>query len=527
MSSLLLLGLKGRPGWSAMVVAALLGSPAGATTLAEAVAQAYRSNPSLQIERSQLRALDEEYVQAFSAFRPTLSVGTTGQYAYQRERLAPGAPAIGVSANTLTTGISATQILYNGGRTAAQVSAAEADILSGREQLRLVEGNTMLGVISAYVAVQRDQAIYEARRQAVDAYQAQVNEVQARFTAGDVTRTDVEQAQSQLASGRSDLADAQGTLEASRAAYVAVVGDNPGQLEPPAPLPGVPVNVDEAFAVAIDNNPQILGAIFDERASQERVREEKAQNMPIVGAQAFYGYDGVAAPFESRNFYRDVGATVNIQIPLFTGGLNSSNIRQAQEQNVSKRLQVENVRRGVVQAVATSWNGISAAGRALISDQTAMTRAEGSARGMKIEYRGGLRSTLEVLNEEERLEAAQVAVATDAYDDYSARATLLNSMGRLQAIDFTQGVPLYNPVQNLRRVKNVGATPLDGVFAAADHIAEPSAGPERSTAAPPSAGAVKIVQAAPSSNSPPPFSDVSPPTPSYKASSAPTLRGPF
>ena len=499
------------------------GVAAHATTLAEAVSRAYQTNPSLQIERSQLRALDEEYVQAFAAYRPTLSVSAQGQYTFNQERLSPGEPTVSLNENALTTGVSASQLLYNGGRTAAQVSAAEADILSGREQLRLVEGNTMLAVIQAYVAVLRDQSIFNARRLAVDDYQAQVDEVEARFAAGNVTRTDVEQAQSQLASGRSDLANAQGSLESSRAAYVAAVGDNPGQLEPPPPLPGVPANIDDAFSASVEDSPQVLGAVLDERASRERVREEKAQNMPSVGAQLFYGYQGVAVPFAGRDFYRSASATVSVGIPLFTGGLNSSNIRQAQEQNVSKTLQIENVRRSVIQTVATSWNGASAASRAEVADQTALERAEGSERGMKIEYRGGLRSTLEVLTEEERLEAAQVAVATDEYNDYVERATLLNAMGRLQVIDFTKGVPLYDSARNLKKVRNVGATPLDGVFAAADHVGEPGVA-RKPIVTPPPAKSPEIIQTNPSASAPLPFSDLSPLTPSFKETPPPTLR---
>ena len=504
-----------------------LGRGASATTLADAVAQAYRSNPTLQIQRSQLRALDEEYVQAFAAYRPTLSIGATGQYQYERERPSVGAPAIGLSSNAITTGISGTQILYNGGRTAAQVSAAEADILSGREQLCYVEGNTILGVVTAYAAVLRDQSIFAARRLALDAYQAQVDEIEARFRTGTVTRTDVEQAQSQLASSRSDLANAQGSLEASRAAYVAVVGENPGQLETPPPFAGMPGNVDDAFATAADNNPQVLGAIFDEKASKERVSLEKAQYMPSVSAQAFYGYQGPAAPFERRNFLENAGATVSVAIPIFTGGLNASNVRQAQEQDVTRRLQIENVQRSVIQSIATNWNSIRASDRALRSDSAAQQRATGAERGMKIEYRAGLRSTLEVLNEEEQLEAAQIAVAVDTYTDYVARATLLNSLGRLQAIDLTENVPTYDAERNLRRIKNIGAVPTDPIFSTVDYLSEPPAGPPKSSQAPAPAKAPKVVPAQATSDADLPFADQSPSPPPYQPSSQPDLRGPL
>ena len=499
---------------SLTIVLSFASTNAHSTTLADAVASAYRSNPTLQLQRSQLRQLDEGYVQAYSAYRPTLALSAQAQYSFQQQASEFTGSIVGVNSNTLTMGLSATQILYNGGRTAAQVSTAEANILAAREQLRQSEGDTLLNVIQAYAAVLRDTAILAAQRSAVGAYLAQASEIEARFKEGDVTRTDLEQAQSQLATGRSNAATAFGNLEGSRAVYVAVVGENPGELAPLPPLKGVPPTIDQAFDVATSDSPALLQAILTERASREQIREERAQSMPTVTAQAFYGFEGTAVPYGSRTTYRDTLGTVTFNLPMYAGGLNVSKVRQAKEQAVTSRLQVEVTRRNVIQSVAQSWNNLAAAERSITADSDALQSARGSSHGMEIEYKAGLRSTLEVLNEEQRLQTAEVAVATDEYNKYVAQTNLLDTIGRLQTVDLTTGVPLYDPAQNFRRVKDIGATPLDLPIAALDHVGEPGAGPPPSVPTPPAAAAPHDVSQPVQPASPTPFADTSPGDPS-------------
>jgi outer membrane protein len=506
-----------RLGRLALALAVALAAETGraeAMTLADAVAAAYRSNPTLQLQRSQLRQLDEGYVQAYSAYRPTVSLSAQTQYTFQQQASQFTGSIIGVNNNTLTMGLSATQILYNGGRTAAQVSTAEANILAAREQLRQQEADTLSSVIQAYAAVLRDTAILAAQRAAVDAYVAQANEIAARFKEGDVTRTDLEQAQSQLATGRSNASTAFGNLEGSRATYVAVVGENPGELAPLPLLKGVPLAIDAAFDAATSDSPALLQAILTEHASREQIREQRAQSMPTLTAQAFYGYQGTTAPYSSHTTYRDVSGTVTFNQPLFTGGLNASKVRQAQEQDVTSRLQIEVTRRNVIQVVAQSWNNLVAADRSLAADRDALVSASGSSHGMQVEYKAGLRSTLEVLNEEQRLEIAEVAVATDEYNNYVAQANLLNAIGRLQTVDLASGVPAYDPAENFRRVKDVGATPLDLPLAALDHVGEPGSGPTPLVPAPPPAMAPRDLAQTAEPSSPRPFADTSPEDPS-------------
>ena len=291
--------------------AAAYSAPASAETLADAIALAYDTNPNLQAQRSTQRALDESYVQARTGFRPQLSL--SGQALFDEFRT-PGAarqqgvdtngdgipdlflPARGSgiqTSNSGQVGINFSQPIWTGGRTAAAVSASEADILSGRETLRRVESQVMLAVIQAYVDVRRDQEGVRIRQENVTVLQKQLEESKARQEVGEITRTDVAQSESRLAAARALLSSAVAQLAISRANYAAVVGQNPGDLQPEPSLAYLlPGNPDDAFSVAEKFNPLLRAQEFAEQASRARVAAARAERMPSVSIRASYGYGG-------------------------------------------------------------------------------------------------------------------------------------------------------------------------------------------------------------------------------------------
>ncbi|HMO42419.1 MAG TPA: TolC family protein, partial [Phenylobacterium sp.] len=202
--------------------AGLIGLPqaAAAESLLDALALAYQTNPVLQAQRANLRALDESIVQARSGWRPTLGVSASATY---NEVRTPNGGGIDES-NSATAGLSLTQPLWTGGRVASAVSAAEAEVLAGRESLRRVEAEVLAGVITAYVDVRRDQEALRIRRDNVQVLSRQLDESNARFEVGEITRTDVAIAESRLAAARAQLAQAEGELAIARESFVLAVG---------------------------------------------------------------------------------------------------------------------------------------------------------------------------------------------------------------------------------------------------------------------------------------------------------------
>ena len=464
-------------------------APAVAETLADAIALAYGSNPTLQGQRASLRALDETYVQAEAGYRPTAGVQatvTTDRYranASGLNRPIPGVTIPPVVGETQTSGaaLALTQPIYTGGRVAAQISAAEAGILAGREELRATEETVLRDVITAYADVRRDQQDVVILEGDVVLLLSELEETRARFGVGAITRTDVAETEARVAASQAQLDQARAQLGDSRAAYAAVVGRNPGALTAEPPLTrGLPVNLDDAFERAERNSPQIRQADFTERASAARLVGAKTQTRPTLSLQATLGYSGgqvgVATPFV--NYSRDVTASAVANFPIFTGGMTSSQIRQAAETNNSDRIGIEVARRQALLTTAQAWNALMGARASLASDEAQVRAANIAFEGARQEARVGLRSTLDVLIAEQNLSAAQLALTAARHDEFVAAAALLAATGGLSAQNFAPDAPVYDPKTNLKRVRDAWPwSPWTPYVAAVDAIGAPHAPP--------------------------------------------------
>jgi len=474
------------------IAAALAPAVGQAETLADAIALAYQSNPTLQAQRALQRELDETYVQARAGWRPTANA--TGQANWSRTDLGKEYGNQGELISNGTGGYSEvsgggsyqenygqgqlaiTQPLYTGGKTGATVKAAEATVLAGRENLRTVEAQIILSVVTAFEDVRLNQQILGIRNDNAGVLRSQLAETQAKFDVGQVTRTDVAQAQAQLASANALLAVAKATLQISRANYAAVVGQNPGELAPEPLLPGLPGSVDQAFDVADSDNPALRQAELTEQSSRAKIVEAKAANRLTVSATASVGYLGTLQPFGTQDFDRTIAGQVTITQPLFTGGVNSSLIRQAMEQNTADRIGIEGARRTVVQTVAQAWNTMVGDQASVTSNEEQVRAATVAFEGIREQYRVGLSTTLDVLIQQQNLESAQLALVQARHDAYVAQAALLQAMGRLEARALVSGAPIYDPAKSFNRVKNANAVPWEPLIAALDSVGAPSVG---------------------------------------------------
>jgi outer membrane protein len=468
---------------SAFALACAWGAAVHAETLADAIALAYQNNPTLQQQRAILRGLDENYVQAASGLRPTVTTQVYGTYQEQRfgrstleseriQELIPD-PATKSQTNTATGQIVVQQPLFTGGRVASQIQTAKEQISAGRQGLRAAEGDLILNVVEAYASVRRDQAIVDVWRASVEQFLRQLDEAQARQAAGDATKTDVEQARAQLEQERASYAAAVQQLQASRASYALYVGQNPGALAPMPALPNLPKTVDEAFDRAENTNPELAQAILAEATSRAEIAEAKAAYRPTVSAQASYGYTGTMTPLYARDLERDLTAQVVVSQPLFTGGLNASNVRRALEQNNADRNAIEITRRQVVQNIANAWNQMLTARTTLDNQARQVVSARATYVGMQEEYRAGQRSTFDVLYAEEVLRDAQIQLMDAQHDAYVGEAAVIRYAGGLEASRMVDGVPQYDPAANTRRVARDGGLPWDSLVQGMDALAAP------------------------------------------------------
>lgn len=474
-----------------------MGAPVWAETLRDAIALAYQTNPSLLAQRANQRALDESIVQARAGLRPRLDVTISGNHSQDFGDLPPFANPHSDSASA---SIGLSQTLWSGGRIGHGITAAEAQILAGRENLRDIEQTVLASVIQAYADVIRDAEILRIRQANLGVLQRQLEEASARFEVGEITRTDVAQSEARLAQSEADLANAQAQLSVSRAFYAAVVGQSPGDLAPMPALPGVPTDFDDALNVALADNPGIRAAAYTLRAAEANAAAAKAEYMPSARLTASYG--GSNNDFDRISDIGDTtrltaGATVSV--PLFTGGLNSSRVAQSLERANVAQINVEGERRNTLQSVSSAYAQALSARSSLDAGTEAVRAATVAAEGVRQEAQVGLRTTLDVLNQELELRNAEITLASARRNEYVAQANLLAAMGRLEGADLDPTLTIYNPTDNYQRVRNRGALPWDGVVEALDRIVAPPIVPANDAADAPIDRQLKsgVIQTAP------------------------------
>jgi outer membrane protein len=442
-----------------------------AESLADAIALAYQTNPTLQAQRATQRALDENVVQTkASGFRPSASISAVVQ-----DQEVEGPSDSKRSQATLNL----SQPLYTGGRASAALSASQADVQAGLQNVRRVESSVLLNVITSYVDVRRALEALRISQDNVARLRRQLEESQARFDVGDVTRTDVAQAQARFAAAQAGLSAAQANLGIARANYAAVVGQSPSELETEPSLANLlPASVDAAFEMSERNNPQIMAAEYTEQASRARVAQARAATRPSVSATAGLGYaaaqvGGIGNQFQdySRTFTTQVTATV----PLFTGGLTLSQIRAALERNNADRLVLENTRRVVLQTVTQAWNQLLGARAGLVSNQEQVRATTLAYEGVKQEQQVGLRTTIDVLNAEQELRNAELALVGSRRDEYVAASSVLQAMGLLEAKSLTPNVPQYDAAGRSARTSAnpFGWFPTEPVVRVIDKVGAP------------------------------------------------------
>lgn len=451
-----------------------LASTASAETLADAIALAYQTNPTLQGQRASQRALDESIVQARSGLRPQVSASA--------DIAAADGQNDGDAGRSSGAGVTVSQPLYTGGRVSSQITAAEADVLTGQQGLRGVEASIIQAVITAYVDVRRDQERLRISQENVAVLQRQLDEARARFEVGEITRTDVAQAEARLAASKASLASAQAQLAISRAAYAAVVGQNPGDLNAEPSLEAfLPPAIEGAFETAEQNNAEILGAEYAERASAARVATARSARRPTVTASGTVGWDASTSPLSPGgaggafdDYQRGVSGRVAVSVPLFTGGLISSQVRAAEERNNADRQTIEETRRGVLRTVSQAWNSLVGARANLAANEEQVRAAKIAFEGVRQEAQVGLRTTLDVLNAEQELRNAELSLVNARRDEYVAAAVLLSAMGKLEARYLTPEVAQYDATANGKTFSHrLGWTPWDPVVEFIDRVGAP------------------------------------------------------
>lgn len=435
---------------SILATAGAISVGASAETLEDALVKAYQSNPTLESGRAQLRATDEEVSQALSNWRPTVELtGSAGVRQYDLDT------SNGDSNNNLTpytVGAQVSQPLYRGGRTEAETNRAEERIKAQRAALRSTEQTVFLNVSTAYFDVLRDTAVVELNQNNVRVLQRQLEATRDRFSVGEVTRTDVSQAEARLAGAKAQLISAQGALANTKAVYERLVGDPPTDLQIPDPLSGLPTDVKQVVTMASAQYPDVLQAQYTEQAAKESIRLNEGTLYPEVSLNA-----GVSRSHEATTEGSTADTAeilVEVTVPLYQKGAEYSSIRAAKQTAGQARKQVDVARRAAVENATSAWENLVTARAAIKSQQAQVSAAEVALDGVQREASVGSRTVLDVLDQEQELLQARVNLVGSRRDAAVAEFQVKAAVGALNAEVLGLPVEVYDVKKHYDKVKD-------------------------------------------------------------------------
>jgi outer membrane protein len=439
-----------------LAVAALVASlgVASAETVPEALAKAYQNNPLLNAERARQRATDENVPQALAAYRPAIVAGLSGGL-QQVRNLLPGNVVQSASLRPWTIGLTVTQVLFNGNRTANSVRIAEMQVQSGREALRNVGQSILLDAVTVYTNVLANQSLVEAQRSNTTFLRETLDIARKRLNAGDVTPTDTAQAEARLSRGQADLNASEINLAISQATFAQVIGSEPARLSLAEPLDRLlPRSREDAIAQALKGHPAVLAAQFDVDIASTTIRVAEGALLPSVTLQGSVGRADQSD--QTLGTFRTDQASIVGQVtaPIYDGGLAAAQTRQAKELSSQSRLVLEQTRNQAKTAVVSAWVTNEGARTAVNAAETELRAAGVALEGVRREAQGGQRTTLEVLNSQQDLIAAKARLIGAQRDRVIASYTLLSAIGRLDVRTLGLKTPDYLPEVHYHQVRD-------------------------------------------------------------------------
>jgi len=446
--------LRSGIGLGAVICVGFAASAARGESLPEALAKAYQSNPQLNAERARQRATDENVPQALAGYRPQIVASLSAGLQAVRDLL-PGNTFQSASLKPWTVGVTVTQTLFNGFKTANSVRVAELQVQAGREALRNVGQGVLLDAVTAYTNVLANQSLVEAQRANVTFLQETLGIVQKRLNAGDVTPTDTAQAEARLSRGRADLNAAEVSLAISQATYTQVIGNAPTQLRTAETVDRyLPRSRDDATNLAFRQHPAVLAAAFDVDVASTTIRVAESSLLPTVTLQGSASRSRDADP-TLGTFGTDQASVIGqMTAPIYDGGTGASQTRQAKELAAQSRLVLDHVRNQARTAAIGAWVAHEGAKVAVAASEAEVRAATVALQGVGREAQGGQRTTLDVLNSQQDLTLAKARLIGAQRERVIASYTLLSAIGKLDVKTLSLNTPDYLPEVHYHQVRD-------------------------------------------------------------------------
>lgn len=422
---------------------------AAAETLQEALAATYGYNPRLDAQRAFQRASDEDVARAMSGYRPTIT--GNADFGIERSDQRPSSNFDGVT-KPRGVGINLVQPIFRGFRTYNAVNEAEANVRAQREVLRDVERIVLLQAVTAYMDVVRDQELVRLNENNVNVLSRELKAAQDRFAVGEVTRTDVAQAEARRADAVSRLDLARANLRTSRGAFQQVVGHPPSSLRWAGPPENfLPQSLEEAIRIGNNEDPLVVSALYREQSARYLVDRIRGELLPTIELQASYDDRFGTSKVTDES---EVGSVRGVMtVPIYQAGDVSARVRQAKQNQVGFLQQIEQIRTQQQQVLVASWAQLEAARAQLESDQVAVESNKVALQGVREEEKVGQRTLLDVLNAELEYLNSQVSLETTRRNLVVAAYNVIAAMGRLDAAWIGAAAYVYDPVVHYKEVR--------------------------------------------------------------------------
>jgi outer membrane protein len=422
---------------------------ADAETLRDALASTYATNPQLDAERARLRATDESVSQANAQFRPIIT--GNGTLGYQNSQTNPSSPNNGTF-HPKSVGLTVTQPIFRGFRSINGVNVAEANVRAGRETLRATEQVVLIGAITAFMDVVRDQAILKLRENNRKVLADTLRSTQDQFRVGEVTRTDVAQAEASLSGAVSAIELAKANLKSSRATYERFVGRPPSALVEPKGLGRMlPKTLNDAIGIATQEVPAVVSALYQEQSARFNVDLIRGELLPTLSVQGTY--TDTFEPSKALEESRSATVTGQLNVPIYEQGSVYSRVRQAKHTQLAALQEIQRTKTEAQATAIAAWSQQQAARAQLVSDMASVEANRIALAGVREEEKVGQRTKLDVLNAEQAYLNAQVNLVSTRRNAIVNDYTVLQAIGRLNMQELAAAPQVYDPEEHYFEVR--------------------------------------------------------------------------
>ena len=458
---------------AAFVVPVLLAAPAMADTIFDAMAKAYENNPDLNAARAGLRATDEGVTIAKAGWRPQISAFAQQTRTWTNNSgPIPGTGTIenplgysSINTTSHTRGLTITQQIFDGFQTLNNVRAAESTVFSERASLRAREIQILLSAAEVYSNIGRDQQIVTFRKQNIAFLREQVEAAKIRLEVGDGTTTDVSLAEADLARSQALVAAAVSQLKQSEAVYVQIVGDAPKDVRQATPVSKLlPKNIDTAVATGWREHPSVLSTMHAIDAAGFQVKSAEGAMLPGVVVQGqIQSVEGDEGLSSLSNFTQQT-ITARLNVPIYQGGAEYGQIRQAKERLGQQRIMLDSARLEVQQTIVSAMAQYQAAIAIIAANEVQLKAANDALAGVVEERTAGQATQLDVLTAQAGVLNAKESLAVAHRDAVVASFSILASMGQLTVATQNLQVTEYKPEVHYKAVKDAwfGLRTVDG-----------------------------------------------------------------